>query len=56
MQREDLYRSSTTDMPIVSSKCPIPNKQTILNTIYSKKKNDDFFFDIFWLEIGIFSS
>ena len=39
MQREDVHRRSTTVMPIVVRKCPIgnPNKQTILNTIYSKK-------------------
>ena len=30
MQREDLHRNSTTDMPIVES-VEKPNKQTILN-------------------------
>ena len=55
MQREDLHRSSTTVMPIVVIKCPNgnPNKQTILNTIYSK--NDDFFLEFFSdLKLGFF--
>ena len=40
-------------MPIVES-VENPNKQTVLKQV--TQQNDDFFFDIFRLEIGIFSS
>ena len=58
MQREDLYRSSTTDMPIVES---VENVRTgtQINKLFKThftQQNDDFFFDIFRLEIGNFSS
>ena len=52
MQREDLHGSSTTDMPIVG-RLKMSDKQTIL-TQFTRKKNVDFFFDIFRLEKGIF--
>ena len=58
MQREDVHRSSTTDMPIVESVENVRTGTQINKQIKTQfvQQNDDFFFDIFRLEIGNFSS